>query len=236
MTTALEHHLQRQVEHSRDFFWHRVRWKAVREQLPRDRPFTLLDVGAGVGLLGDYLAEVPGGTYRFTEPIPELEARLEARWGKDANLRDREAYDGVDVVTLLDVAEHIEDDHAFLGDLAAKMPAGATLVMTVPAMASLWSYWDEALDHYRRYDKAMLRALLAPLPLEVREVSYLFPEMVPAALLRRRRTRTPSTDAAEFPDLPRPVNRAFERLGTATLRLRRAWPVGTSALVVAVRR
>src|SRR4051794_24547178 len=64
--TGLEHHLQHQLEHAQAFFWHRLRWRVVAEYLPRDRPLVLVDVGAGTGLLGEFLERArPNVTYRF---------------------------------------------------------------------------------------------------------------------------------------------------------------------------
>jgi hypothetical protein len=237
---ALEAHLQRQIAHSRTFFWHRIRWDAVDDQLDGDG-FALTDVGAGIGLVAEFLATShPKATYSFVEPLDSLVTELERRHGSEANHNGAATYAGSRYITLLDVLEHIEDDRGFLADLATKMDPGATLIMTVPALVRLWSSWDVALGHYRRYDKAMVRERFAPLPFRIREVSYLFPEMLAPAILRRRRRRTTPepSDAdlsAEFPDLSPPVNDLLYRLGTVTLRNRRRWPAGTSVLVVADR-
>lgn len=235
---VLEAHLQRQLEHSRNFFWHRVRWRAVQSELA-DGQFTLTDVGAGAGLVGDFLsAEFPSATYRFVEPLDSLAGELEARFGAAANANDADTYADSRYVTLLDVLEHIENDLGFLRDLAAKMAAGSTLIVTVPALQKLWSQWDVSLGHYRRYDKPMLRSLLANAPLRVREISYLFPEMLPPAFIRARTSATASTPdggPAEFPDLSPRLNELLYRIGTGTLRFRRAWPAGTSLLIVAER-
>ncbi len=235
----LEAHLQRQIEHSRDFFWHRIRWKAVSGQL-RERRFELTDVGAGIGLVGEYLArQHPESTYHFVEPLPSLVAELESRFGPQANANQAKSYAGSRYVTLLDVLEHIEDDRAFLGDLVAKMEPGATLILTVPALQRLWSPWDVALGHFRRYDKASIVRVFAGLPVELREVSYLFPEMLPAAVARRRLrpagAGAQAAQSAEFPDLSPTVNRLLYAVGSATLRLRRLWPTGTSVLAIADR-
>ena len=73
MTEALEAHLRRQIEHSARFFWHRVRWSAVSIYLPKNKPFELLDIGAGAGVLGTFLAkDRPQATYHFVEPIETL--------------------------------------------------------------------------------------------------------------------------------------------------------------------
>jgi hypothetical protein len=144
------------------------------------------------------------------------------------------------------VLEHIEDDRAFLFDLTAQMVPGATLIMTVPALQRLWSQWDVSLGHHRRYNKRMLRSLLAAVPLRVREISYLFPEMLAPALMRflapalmRFRTSpagsAPPDASAEFPDLSPATNELLYRVGVASLRFRRLWPAGTSLLVVADR-
>jgi hypothetical protein len=236
-TAVLESHLQRQLTHSRDFFWHKVRWRAVRSLLPVDEPFTLLDVGAGAGLLGEYLQrDRPRATYRFVEPLESLTEHLTATFGPGADWNGLDAYPGVHFATALDVIEHIEDDFEFCAGLAAKLDPGATVVITVPAMTWLWSPWDTALGHYRRYDKARLRAPLEAAGLEVLELSYLFPEMVPPALLRRSRRRAQDDGSAEFPNLPPLLSRLLYVLGSASLAGRRRWPAGTSLLAVARRK
>ena len=235
---ALEQHLRRQIEHSRSFFWHRLRWRAAASYLPARRPFRLVDVGAGIGLAGDFLRrDFPQAEYRFVEPIPFLRGHLEERFGAEANVEGRERYEGCGYALLLDVLEHQEDDAAFMADFVGRLDPGATLIVTVPALQGLWSGWDVALGHYRRYDRDGFRRAVAGLPVEVVELSYLFPELLPPALARRalRRVRAeaqPAEGSAEFPDLPRILDEAVYRAGTVSLRLRRRWPAGTSLLAV----
>jgi hypothetical protein len=236
--TSLERHLLHQVNHSASFFWHRVRFRAVASFLPRERPFRLLDIGAGAGFLGDFLRqEYTRATYFFTEPLEALEQALEQRFGAAANARTRGTYADIDYVTLLDVLEHQADDRRFLRDLVDRMDTGATLIITVPAMRSLWSAWDVALGHFRRYDKPSLREALSNTDLEVHEINYLFPELVIPALVRKRRQRTAGGAAAhaEFPGLPPLLNNVLTALGTGSVRFRRLSPMGTSLLAAATR-
>lgn len=227
---GLERHLAHQLEHGREFFWHRLRWAVVSAYLP-SQSFTLVDVGAGIGLVGEFLRlERPSATYRFVEPIPFLEEQLEQRYGAGANAKNDARYDGASIVTLLDVLEHQEDDRAFMVDLVARLDRGALLVVTVPAGRYLWSRWDVALGHHRRYDRASFRRAIAGLPVSVVELSYVFPELIPAALVRR--ARQGGGEGVEFPELPRPVNQLLTRIGSVSLRLRRAWPLGTSLFAV----
>jgi hypothetical protein len=234
--STLEAHLRRQIEHSRDFFWHRLRWRAVASHLPRSQPFQLLDVGAGAGLLGVFLTrDFPLATYRFLEPIDSLQRQLESSYGVGANAMALSAYDGIQFVALLDVLEHQPDDRKFLRELLAKMASGSTLIVTVPALMGLWSGWDVALGHHRRYDRTSFRRALDGLPVQVIELSYLFPEMIPLAILRkslRKENRATVDESAAFPDLPLPVNHALYALGSVSLAARRHVPAGSSLLAV----
>ncbi len=238
MAEPLESHLLRQIEHSRDFFWHRLRWRALRNHLPSDRPVEVVDIGAGAGLLGDFMQRaLPGARYRFVEPIEPLRLHLGGRYGPESDYGSKSSYDEANVIVLLDVLEHQEDDRQFLEELLRKVSAGTLILITVPALMSLWSQWDVALHHYRRYDKAMLRKCIDGLPVEVREISYLFPEMVPLGLVRKfKRSSSTDVDEAHFPDLPKWLNDLLYTLGKLPLRLRRWSPLGTSLYAVLVRR
>jgi SAM-dependent methyltransferase len=212
-------------------FWHRVRYQLIVDHL-RTRPTTaVLDVGAGSGLLGEHLRPT-GVRYRFSEPSPALAAALRARFG-DTSLDDGGPITSDTVVTVLDVIEHVDDDVDLLAALAARMHPGAGLVVMVPAMRWLFSSWDVDLGHLRRYGKRELTDLVGCVGFEVQEAGYLFPELIPPALLRKLRRST--GEAADFPDLPAVVDRAAALISRTTTRLRRWWPVGTSVVVIAHR-
>jgi len=235
--STLEAHLRRQIEHSRDFFWHRLRWRAVASHLPPSVPFQLLDVGAGAGLLGVFLnRDFPLATYRFLEPIESLQRHLESTYGAAANAIGLSSYKRIQYVALLDVLEHQACDHRFLGELLQKMARGSILIVTVPALMALWSGWDVALGHHRRYDRKSFRRAVEGLPVEVIELSFLFPEMIPLAVLRKWLRKSSSNgdspDEAAFPDLPLIVNDGLYALGSVSLAIRGYVPAGSSLLAV----
>jgi SAM-dependent methyltransferase len=74
---------------------------------------------------------------------------------------------GFDTVVLLDVLEHIAEDVMLLERLRAKLQSGGHLILKVPAMPSLYSPMDEAIGHWRRYDKKGLTDVMVQAGLEV---------------------------------------------------------------------
>jgi hypothetical protein len=240
MGQSLETHLAGQHEGGRALFWHRLRWRALSKHLPRGGDFTLLDIGAGAGLLGEYLAaEFPRARYRFIEPLESLRQVLRQRHGEAADQAGQERYAGMGYVALLDVLEHQERDVEFLSELAGRMDSGATLLLTVPALPLLWSAWDEGLGHFRRYTRESLGAVLEQVPqFEQQELTYLFPEMIPLALYRKLRAPPGTTVdlGLEMPRLPVVLNEALYAAGRVSLALHRFALAGTSLLVVARRR
>jgi hypothetical protein len=225
---GLERHLQSQTIEHAGLLWHRLRWRAMASRVPRHRDLDLLDVGAGTGVLGELLAQQrPLVRYSFFEPVESFERQMEQRWGASRNAAQQEDLRAFSIVTFLDVIEHVPDDFAFLERLVVGTAPGTLFILTVPALPRLWSQWDVALGHYRRYTRRSLRRLLMRLPVDVDEVSYLFPELLVASLINRRRR---GVAEAEWPTLPRVLDGILYRLGVPSVLLRRFWPAGTSLI------
>jgi 2-polyprenyl-3-methyl-5-hydroxy-6-metoxy-1,4-benzoquinol methylase len=66
-----------------------------------------------------------------------------------------------DLVILLDVLEHADDDAALLTRATGLVPPGGLVLLSVPAHPPLYSHHDRLLGHRRRYSPAQLRALAA---------------------------------------------------------------------------
>lgn len=207
---------------------------------PRPEPPILLDVGCGTGAtLGSLHAfgQVVGldssryalGCCRRRGHRDLVQAR-----GETLPIADASA----DVVTALDLLEHIPDDAAAVREFARVLKPGGLLIIIVPACPFLWSEHDEALDHLRRYRAARLRQIIADAGLEIERLSPLITFLLlPIAALRllqrlRPRKRGPQT-ALIVP--PKAINTLLTRLLDLENRwlLRRNLPVGVSLMAVA---
>ncbi|MGF1937282.1 MAG: class I SAM-dependent methyltransferase [Nostoc sp. ChiQUE02] len=77
-----------------------------------------------------------------------------------------------DLIVLLDVLEHVEEDTASLQALSAKLKPSGWLLITVPAYPWLWSKHDDLLHHKRRYMLHNLRQIVGDTGYHVHFVSY----------------------------------------------------------------
>ena len=159
----------------------------------------IADVGAGignnVGLLGER-----GQDWTCAEPDAALAARISDRVrsgefpfgcrvvvggcsGLDAGAFDSLLY--------IDVLEHIEDDRAEIANAAQRLRVGGHLVSLSPAHPFLFSAFDSAIGHHRRYTRSSLLSLTPPAlrPVRVRYLDSvgMLASLANAVLLREAR-------------------------------------------------
>ncbi|MDX2073330.1 MAG: class I SAM-dependent methyltransferase [Alphaproteobacteria bacterium] len=72
----------------------------------------------------------------------------------------------------LNVLEHIEDDAATLHQFHEKLQAGGRLFLYVPAFHCLYSDFDRAVGHHRRYTKKTLLDKLEKAGFAIRRAEY----------------------------------------------------------------
>lgn len=142
----------------------------------------VLEVGAGIGTITRSLAHVTVDHWLSLEPDPDMAAELavlcergelgprrEARSGTVGDLTPDERFA---TAIYADVLEHIEDDRAELARVARHIEPGGTLIVLVPAHQWLFSPFDAAIGHFRRYT---LRTLIdaGPSSMQVERANYL---------------------------------------------------------------
>jgi SAM-dependent methyltransferase len=84
-----------------------------------------------------------------------------------------------DVVGLFDVLEHLTDDTGILAELNRICKPGGLLLLTVPALPRLWSYFDVASGHKRRYRRQDLTQKIAATGFSILRISYFMTLLLP---------------------------------------------------------
>jgi SAM-dependent methyltransferase len=141
------------------------------------------------------------------------------------------------VVTLLDVLEHIDDDAAVLKEMIRLVRPGGVVVITVPALRALWSDWDVALHHRRRYHQRELLNLSNQPGVEMLHCAYFNSAALPAIAAVRawRKLRPPRPGAERAEDrIPNPLANWF-LYQSLVIPARWRWfhpPAGVSLLAV----
>jgi len=221
-------------------WWWRARERVILELLrrcglPRGQE-TILDVGCGDGVFFDRLSQF--GKVQGVESDPAI-VDPHSRWSQaihigpfDDSFQPPGRYS---LILMLDVIEHVPAPEAMLRKAGELLAPGGLIVLTVPALKSLWTTHDDLNKHYTRYTKQSLRAVVRAAGLSERSSRYFFAWICPLKLLigwkerlLRSKPRPPRIPMA-------PLNRLFygiSRLEEAALG-RLPLPLGSSLLLVA---
>ncbi len=143
-----------------------------------------------------------------------------------------------DLIALLDVLEHIEDDDASLQRLGALLRDKGKLVLTVPAVPSLWSEHDVIHHHHRRYTRRSLEQCIAKAGLKVERIGYFNSLLFPVAWLQRQAQRLTGRHAALDAIPGKLLNGALERVFGLERHIlgKVQMPIGLSLFAVVSRR
>lgn len=165
-------------EQEKTQWWFRVRRKIVFDIIKKfsklEPQATILDAGCGTGFL-----------------LQELQKTSQA-WGVDSSqealnyccqrgLQDIKKGDilalpfennSFEVVLLLDVLEHIEDDNRALKEVYRVLKKEGFAIIFVPAFQSLWSVQDEISHHCRRYRLKQLARKIEKANFKILKASY----------------------------------------------------------------
>lgn len=197
----------------------------------------ILEIGCGTG---HNLAMLAGhGRVDAVELDDDARALASRRLGRpvlDGKLPDiaDQIETRYDLVTLLDVLEHIPDDKAALAGTYRLMKPGGKLLLTIPANPWMWTAHDAVHHHHRRYRKAEIAKLARGAGFTIDLLTpfntLLYPAIAAVRLVRKARGKQESDDRMP----PAPVNRLLDTVFGAERALigRVPFPFGVSLAAV----
>ena len=157
-------------------------WKNyIRVLLDKYIKGDVLEVGAGMGSNTCLLCRSQYNNWLCLEPDNELFQVLEKTIDLNC-IANCYAYNGIidllkddqffDSILYIDVLEHIRHDKEEVIKASQHLKANGNLIILGPAHQWLFTPFDTAIGHFRRYNKQMLKAIL-PNDIEVVKVAYL---------------------------------------------------------------
>ncbi len=194
--------------------------KLRKKRKASEEEWRLLDIGCGGGVAFDAFSRF-GSVYgiepdpHLAHAIPAWQDRIEQRFF-DANYVPEEKFD---LVLMLDVLEHIEQDEEALLALKTILRPNGAAIITVPALMSLWSAHDEVNHHFRRYTSANLETLLTSCGFRVEKIHYFFSWSLPLMFARKLVARKQENYSVSVPRWP--LNGVFKNLTNFENFLRR---------------
>jgi len=181
-------------------------------------PGPALDIGCGGGDLCEtaYWRGFDVLGIDFSEDAIQLCRHRLAHLLDDKRLRFEcknlsEVDDTFDVIFMMEVLEHIEDDRAAIETVAGLLKRGGTLLLSVPANPKWFGPSDRYAGHYRRYERQQLMALIQSAGFKVtRAWSYGVPLANLTEVVRNVIFRNRAVDGKEQATKRSGINRNLE--------------------------
>ncbi len=174
--------------------WELSRARCILKEITRiEGVERVLDVGCGDGF--------------FDRVLLHGDARVRSVLGYDVNL-EKPYSEGAcswtndiggipdgsfDLILMMDVLEHVEDDASFLRQIGEKLKPGGTILITVPAFMKLFSLHDTELKHFRRYNRKTLQKTVADAGFVKQSESYFYLSLILLRILTKNKTQNLGT-------------------------------------------
>ena len=197
-------------------------WKSyVRFHLKSYLSGDILEVGAGIGAATATFCDGSQRRWVCLEPDRDLADRIKSNLPPEltdcevivGTLSDLGPEEQFDSILYMDVLEHIEADAAELARAASHLKPRGTIVILAPALPWLFTPFDAAIGHYRRYTKDSLRSIV-PKGLRETRCIYLDSAGLLASLGNKLLLRSPAPSKAQIQFWDRamvPISRYTDR-------------------------
>ncbi len=174
-------------------WWFGAKHKIVRNLLHRYLPMSagrkprVVDLGCGCGYLLSLIKDEYDavGMDSFQQAIDfsgKRGVRVEFGSLPEPVPFENESFD---CLMLLDVLEHLQDDHACFARAIKLLKPGGIAICTVPAYPWLWTKRDEYHQHFRRYTRSAFKTLMSIDGVKPEFVSHMNAVLFPAAVGER---------------------------------------------------
>lgn len=190
---------------------------AVIDSLKLGNSLKVMDAGCGNGDNLEFLSNYGElvAVERDTNALARAQMRKSGRVFKGA-LPDElpeEITKNNDLIVLLDVLEHIEDDAKSLFVLRGWAKQKGNIVITVPAYQFLWTRHDDIHHHKRRYTVTSLKQVVENNGWKIQYISYFNTFLFPLALINRLVKKVFPPSADDGMDMPnRYINDLFKKI------------------------
>lgn len=154
-----------------------------------DKKKKIMDLGCGNGILSNQLED------KFSVKIDRVDSNLNTlKLNKkvkgrlicydisEKNERYRNYYD---YIFLFDVIEHVKYDSKFIENTLFHLKNKGLLIINVPSLQILYSKYDTAVGHLRRYDKRLFRKVIKKIMINNISMNYWGFTLLPVLFLRK---------------------------------------------------
>jgi 2-polyprenyl-3-methyl-5-hydroxy-6-metoxy-1,4-benzoquinol methylase len=171
--------------HVLDEHWYYRSKGLALDAMLRGRSFrALLDIGAGSGIFSKRLLQGGAASAICIDPAYQ-EERHEIFNGKPICFLRQIGSEKCDLILLMDVLEHVDDDVGLMRSALVGAAEHAYVLITVPAFQRLFSAHDMFLEHKRRYTLRQLKEVVRAAGLEILSARYFFAFLLPIAATLR---------------------------------------------------
>lgn len=186
--------------------------KAIINLIGDYSPNKIMDIGAGSGYFSKLLLNTTSAKEAWCVDISYEKEELAVENGKSIHfVRSIDKMD-VDLVLLMDVLEHVDDDIALLQEYVDKVPYGTKFLISVPAFEWLWSSHDDFLEHRRRYTCHQLENVVKLTGLSIDKSCYYFSSVLPLAIATRLFSRNAGKKESQLKKHSKLVNTVLKML------------------------
>lgn len=231
-------------------FWFQWRFNVFMRQcrlLHIDRESSLkgLEVGCGNGVMRRQIENNTNWTVDGADLFEEALRLNNTKRGQtflyDINDRHQCFKDFYDFIVVFDVLEHVKDAKYFLQSILFHLKPRGWLIINVPALQLLFSPYDYAAGHVKRYNKKMMRQELSSSYLTIIGLCYWGSSLVPLLLARkllfgRRISNNPEAMIRKGFEVPNSwVNAYLLKIMRMETMLMKSPPFGTSLMTTAIK-